>query len=450
MQIRWAHGAGVVAFVLAVVLATSTTLSAQISGRCKVVRMNDTVLIGEVTEIDGGYQIKDDKGITYRLKRNDVKSITPIDEDAAAENSKTARRTGGQKSENNTAPLSEDEINELLGDEDESLEKDSDVSTDALPDLPINQTSVDEMMRIAGRNAQLHATPHFALVYTSDKKLARQLASRLESTYRMCHQMMKNLDIPVKKPDYKLEIYFFGTYKEYESYGSINVPGGLPQGALGFYMRPTNRSAFFDLNETPELQQIREFLKQPGIDWRERQRFINRAKRQNDFFNLTVIQHEAAHHIHFNLGIFNRKGDHPRWLTEGLAQMFEVPPSRSGSGLGTVNNYRLFEFRQIYGKDPERLGDLRLFIVDDSQWRGGLSYSYGWALVHYLMRENKAKFAKFMQKQAQREDDVELSATDKQQEFEDIFGTVDDKFRKKFSDYVNNLQLKMSELPNAP
>ncbi|MBL8880794.1 MAG: DUF1570 domain-containing protein [Phycisphaerales bacterium] len=159
---------------------------------------------------------------------------------------------------------------------------------------------------------------------------------------------------------------------------------------------------------------------------------------------------QSAHHIHFNMGVFNRKGDHPRWLTEGLAQMFEVPPGRSGSGLGTTNNYRLYEYRAIYGKDPQRLGDLREFIVNDGRWEGGRSYSYGWALVQYLMRDQKPKFAKFMQRQAAREDEVELSETEKQQEFEDLFGVVDDKYRKKFSDYVNDLPLKISELPNAP
>lgn len=450
MGSRWAVRAGVVVVALAAILAVTESLSAQVSGRCKVIRNNDTILVGEVTETEDGYQIKDDLGIIYRLKKNDVKSITPV-EAATSKTSDSAKgEKSGSKAENDTTALSDDEINKILGDEDEELDKDADTTQDVMPELPINQTSVDEMMRIAGRNAKLHTTPHFALVYTSENKLARQLASRVESTYRMCYQMMKNLDIPVKRPDYKLEIYFFATFKEYESYGSINVPGGLPQGALGFYMRTTNRSAFFDLNETPELQQIREQLKQPGIPFREKRRFINRAKRQNDFFNLTVIQHEAAHHIHFNLGVFNRLGDYPRWLTEGLAQMFEVPPGRSGSGLGAINNYRLYEFRQIYGKDPARLGDLRYFIVDDNNWRGGLSYSYGWALVHYLMRENKPKFAKFMQKMAAREDNVEWSETERQQEFEDIFGEIDEKYRKKFSDFVNDLPLKRSELPNSP
>ncbi|MBL8880401.1 MAG: hypothetical protein JNG88_14910, partial [Phycisphaerales bacterium] len=258
MNQRWALRAGVAVLTLAAIFATTSSLSAQVSGRCKIVRNNDTVLVGEVSEEDGMYKVKDDKGIVYRLKKNDVKSITPIETVNNEPGDVAKNGKAPPKSENDTSGLSEDEINKLLGEADEELDKDADEAGEAMPELPINQTSVDEMMRIAGRNAQLHATPHFALVYTSDKKLARQLASRLESTYRMCHQMMKNLEVPVKKPDYKLEIYFFGTFKEYESYGSINVPGGLPQGALGFYMRPTNRSAFFDLNETPELQQIRE------------------------------------------------------------------------------------------------------------------------------------------------------------------------------------------------
>lgn len=427
--------------------------------RVRIIRMNGTFVEGVCTEVGGGYEVVDKNGRKHFIPRNDVRSRTELTVPGDA--NRTSTSGAAPKSPTGDAPpgegaITDDDIAKLIGDADADLDREIDVSGDVLPELPINEVSVQEMERISGRNAKRLATPHFILVYTSETTVARRLAARLEVIYRWVYRYMELLGIPPKRPDYKLEIYFFGTYQEYESYGA--TLGFATSGALGFYTRDNNRSAFFDMNTDPGVVRLQEQLKQPGVDWRTRRRIENSVARRMNYLNLTVVQHEAAHHIHFNMGVFNPRGDMQRWITEGLAQMFEAPPGEAGGSFGAVNHFRLNEFRQLYGKDPKRLGDLRRFIIDDSLWRGGQSYSLGWALHQYLLKKHRDKYAAYMRKVATREDALSFGAsvemkdgidiTAKQQEFEDIFGEIDEKWIEKFMNYVNDLQLKLSVLPD--
>jgi hypothetical protein len=274
----------------------------------------------------------------------------------------------------------------------------------------------------------------------------------MEGIYKWVVKYQEMLSVPVKKPEHKLEIYFFATNEEYRKYMALTLGDIIPS-AIGFYVRDENRSAFFDLADEPGIAAMKRQLAEPGVDFRQKRLITNRMNRWSDHYNYTVIQHECAHHIHFNTGVFPKRGDMPRWMTEGLACMFETPPSDAGGSLGSVNHSRLNRFRQIYdweprrGTDYRRLGDLRLFIVDDSQFQGEPSYALGWAIHQYLWKAHRPKYAQYMQKMAAREEDVDVDQTKRQQEFEDLFGEVNEEWIKKFIEYINSLQLKPSLLP---
>lgn len=415
---------------------------AEDAGRCRIVRMNGTFVEGDVKKTDAGYEVTVKPGIVVTLKKGEVKRVIPLG--APAEASETASRTGVTARQ--PGRVSDADIKDILGSDNTGGSDDVIEDPDMLAAVPTNEDSVQEMLRIAGKDAKLHTTPHFALVYTSGREEMLRLASRMESIYKWVLNYQKQLAIPMKKPDHKLEIYFFKTSKEYNDYQAVSL-GSVNADALGFYYRPINRSAFYDLSDMPNIANLREQLKQPGIHWRQRQALNNRMQRWADFYNLTVIQHECAHHIHFNTGVFTARGDTPRWLVEGLACMFELPPTDAGGSLGAVNHARLSEFRQIYGTDYRRLGDLRMFIVDDGLWQGGRSYSLGWALNHFMWKKHRSKYARYMQLMAQREEDVEVDRTKRQQEFEDMFGSVDEDWTKKFVEFINDLQLRPSLLP---
>lgn len=413
---------------------------AQKSGHYRVVQLDGKVIQGTVKEIPGAYEITTKWGIVVTIRKNDVRRMEKIPEPKSPG---AASKKGAKGA--NAGGIDDEIIAAILGDD--ALEG-GDVAASGVQDLgalPMNETSVAEMKRIAGANAKLWVTDHLVLVYTSDKKIARRLASRLERIYSWVHTFMKMFEIPSKRPEYKLEMYFFESNKEYQGYG--NNVGGIPAWAAGFYMRTNNRSAFYDMNDGPGMADVKRQLKRSH--WRRRQYWTNRLKRRQDFFNVTVIQHEAAHHIHFNVGVFPKRGDIPHWVAEGLAQMFELPPGNLGGSLGATNHFRLGEFLQQYsrkyGGNPRNLVKTRLFISDDNQWTPS-KYAHGWALNHFLYKKRREQYGAFMRMMSQREEDVELTATQQQQAFEDLFGPADDKFHTEFLEYISSIQFRRSAL----
>ncbi|TWT46030.1 hypothetical protein RAS1_24690 [Phycisphaerae bacterium RAS1] len=431
-----------------------TVRADELEGRYRIVLLDGRVHEGTVTDTGDAYQIKN-KGITVTIKKNQVSKLEllPADGQAAA-----AKRETAKESSTGRSPLdvSDDEIESIIG----GLEIDEDELSAAVIDpaeaLPTDEPRLAEMMRLAGPKAKTLLTDHFVFAYSSDKETAVRMAAKLEGVYRWVLRFEEILEIPKQRPDSRLEIFFFGTYDEFQAYADND--GGMPMGVLGFYYRDKHRSAFFDMHTWPPIARLLEQTKNPSIPYTERSRVANLVRRWSHHHNLEVVQHEAAHHIHFSAGVYNRRGLPPRWAVEGLATMFETPPNKSGGSLGAINHPRLFEFRRIYGPKGENIPDMKRFLIDDRMWQGGPSYCLGWAINQYLWKKHRAGYAKWMQSLAADEDvmsfegggklqGAETDLTPKLKRFEDIFGVVDEKWEKDFKDYIASIQLLRSELP---
>lgn len=442
---------------LAVGLITLTVAArhalADKSGRYRVTLHDNKVVEGELKETADGYEVTTKSGIQMKLRRNQVKKLEELrepkfeTEGVAMGGASAAAAPGASAGPETTDPreaITDAMVGELIGSD--AVDPGSIVSSDLqdLSVLPLDEPSLKEMLRLAhtgtGQDAQVLQRDHFVLVYTSSRELASQLGSRLESVYTWAHKFMRMIDLPAQRPAYKLEIFFFSSNEEYVAYG--NNVGGIPSWAAGFYMQSNNRSAFYDMNDQPGIAELFEQLKR--APYRQRQFIQNRIKRECDFYNITVIQHEAAHHIHYNVGVFPKRAHTPRWLVEGLAQMFELPPGNMGGSLGATNYYRLEEFNQRWRRSRGSLVPTRQFISDDSQWNPGIHYPHGWAMVHFLWKKHREKFARYMKKIANHEEDVQYTVAQVQQEFEEIFGPADDKFHKEFTDYIFSIPRRRS------
>ncbi|MFN0136732.1 MAG: DUF1570 domain-containing protein [Phycisphaerae bacterium] len=414
-------------------------------GRCKLHRVSKGPVEGKVTLDADVYIIELDNGATMRLKKSEVVKLERLAEKPAdAEAGATA---GNQPF---SSKISDEMIKQVLGSESfEStvLDPEDFRSVDARSPLPLDQPSLQEMLHIAGPKGKPLETDHFVFVYTSSVSMARELAARLESVYEWNVRYAEMLKIPIVRPMAKLEIFFFGTFDEYMAYQAIN--GMRVEGAIGFYSSTVNRSAFFDMYTYIAYEGVQRALKDPKFPGDRKAKLKAWLDRTVEHENVEVVQHEAAHHIHFNLGIFHGYGRPPRWMSEGLATIFEVPPSEFGASFGATNHYRLMWFRRFMGDRSERLGDLRQIMFDDGWFFqfGFLAYSFGWAMNHYLFRTQRENYAKWMQFLATREWGGEWEVADKQKVFEDIFGELNDDWKKKFTDWIASLELKTEHLP---
>jgi Protein of unknown function (DUF1570) len=433
----------ILALALVATLGLATTVSSVLGqdakslGQQKVYRVQGPPVEGEVFDIGDAYEVVIRKGLKVKISKTEVRKLEPI---AAAE-PKTA---GGGASGSARMPITPEIVQEILGSENVeigSLDEEDLSVVDVMPPLTTDEVSAADMMRIAGPTAKRLETDHFIFVYTSELEIARSMAAKLERIYRWVNIFNNNMGIKSTRPPHRLEIFFFGTHAEYQSYQAIN--GFIMMGAIGFYMQTNNRSAFFDMNTWPPIAEQLKELRQPGINGEERRRRENRLNRMVKRTNAEVVQHEAAHHIHFNLGTLSRMGQAPRWVSEGMATMFETVESDSGASLGSLNHERLYQWRVLFGPRGERVPDMRTVILIDGWFfaNGGNAYPMGWAINQYLLNKHRDKFKKWMQLNSARESFRIQTLTERQKQFEELFGEVDEEWTAKFVEYINSLQL---------
>jgi hypothetical protein len=424
-------------------------VQAQDLGSMKVQRTDGKWVTGEVQETPNAYIIKVSKSITVTIRKNEVRAILPVQEAGSQPGAKQEQ----EESENpdQAGGIRDVEVEKLLEGTDLELPT-SDLALEE-SELPLDEESVEEMKRLAVSGKVL-TTKHTVIVYTSSEQGARTLAYRLESVWRWNIRFMRLVGLPAHLPDHKLEIYYFGTYDEFNAFlNSMGESGG--GGMLGFFYHATNRSHFFDMLTYPSVKRKLEAAKKmKGI---ERQNIESKAERWAECENISVVQHELGHHIHHNIGLFPRYAwiapeswdAMPTWLKEGTTMMFEVPPSSEGASLGAVNYQRLVEFQRYYPKDPPPPEWVKIFVVNNKVWHdaGGGFYPMGWGLVYYLWEEKRPGLAKYYHIIAARDPGDAVTYTQREREFEECFGKIDKKWVEDWWKFIRGLPVKKSALP---
>ena len=405
----------------------------------RLVLTNNTEVVGEVTEAGDAYKVKVGAGIIQTIRKSQVRRLTLV----------AGGQAGGGGGGSLRYKITDEEIQDILGDE--SVEDlyvwDYVKPVDLMAELPTDEGNLELMLRIAGRQAKYLETDHFVLVYSSTIQKAKKMAARFEAVYKWRVWFLEQMGVLPIRPDYRLEMFFFGTHDEFMMYDALH--GSMSQGVLGFWHPNDNRSAYFDLDTYGPLQRFKQRYADPNVDYQIRRRGSNLLKRWTDHNTMETVQHEVGHHIDFSIGFFPPRADVPRWLPEGLTMQFEATPSKLGASFGKVNYSRLDELRQQYGPQLETLPMLRDFMLRNEIWFQSYQYPLGWALVHYLIKNFPEEFPEFMQIMAQREDDrgVIVPLAEKLEQMEKLFGEIDEEWTQRFKDYINAIAMRQSELP---
>lgn len=375
-------------------------------------------------------------------------------------------------------------------------------SRPAEPLLPPDQRQEEHLLEVAGPGFQTLRTPHFLVAFDTSRALATDLTGRLEETYRSVYRFAEATGIDARRPTKRLEVIFFNRREEYDRYGAgLHF---LSRGTYGVYHEPTNRSAFFNVYNDPQLLELHREIAESRKNLDELTRTVKSAngnqalvfsyddgrketltpaqarkriedmrrdlktldgKRANysERVNRTVIQHEAAHQVLFNAGVHVRGGANPKWIIEGLATMFETPPGESGTGLAVINQFRLKDFREAVAggpvkrplnaagfaqaiadkrfESPRRLiGDPRVF--DERDERGVRVYALAWSLANYLQRRQPKKLAAYLREVSERRPGQPVSPDEEVRLFEKHFGELNDAFIKSWGKYTLELHYR--------
>ncbi len=254
----------------------------------------------------------------------------------------------------------------------------------------INEFSEDYSVRI---------TDHFAVVYPSSSAFGWPRA--FERLYGQFIYYFEARSFAMKSPEFPLIAVVLKTRAEFDRY--------LKQTALrdqsnvvGFYSMQSNRIVTYDQAS---------LATGPGFN--------------QD--NLTTVIHEATHQSAYNTGIHARFQPLPRWVSEGLATMFEAkgvyssaefPEQRDRLAADYFRNLQhLIDTKTFRGKIESLVRNDEMFDADPRS-----AYAVAWGLTFFLAENRPEEYQSYMRHTAQRGSVSNFNAEHRLSEFSTVFG----------------------------
>ncbi|WP_197454522.1 DUF1570 domain-containing protein [Stieleria varia] len=163
-----------------------------------------------------------------------------------------------------------------------------------------------------------------------------------------------------------------------------------------------------------------------------------------------TVRHEAAHQSAFNYGVHSRVVNTPKWISEGIGQMFE-PESMVSQQAGLairdrVNQDSMTLLIRNYdsGRSPEFALRMMELIGDDALFKGrdtvSDAYAISWAMMYYLAEREPKAFAQILQLTSRKPTYADYSRADRLRDFESVVGVNPMDFSKRVAWFLGSLQ----------
>lgn len=261
---------------------------------------------------------------------------------------------------------------------------------------------------------EITATNHYLVAHPRGR--GGEWAQRFETLYRTFANYFRVRGFSPKDPEYPLVAVVFPNRSEYNRYVKESS-AGAPSGALGHYEPRSNRVYLFEQSSVGDDR------------WED---------------TASTVIHEATHQTAYNVGIHTRFTENPRWVSEGLATMFEargVYDSRSYDRVADRINYeRLGDFRSMV-VTSRPLGKLSRYLSSDDAFDRSTipAYAQAWALTFFLSETRPQEYASYLEKLSQRPLFEEYKAKDRIADFRAAFGKDLDLIESHFNSYIEKL-----------
>lgn len=323
--------------------------------------------------------------------------------------------------------------------------------------FPRGQSEIAIHARV-GRAYDVHHTDHFFVLYNTNDRILRRFVHRIEVTYDAVHRFATKLEIPLQYPFEKLPIVFCNSYDDFGKAMERLWLGKPKRGFAGFYFQRWDVCIFYNGADADWIKKrqdtaddIRKRARSASSLAEQRRlhlhadRLINRAKNDAKHWNRRLVQHEVAHQLLYNFQVHRRGVVHPRWLREGLATLFEPPPTRRGAGFNVINQDQLRLIREYIeaGRTipiKELLTNAELFSGTDDQI--DRAYAHAWALAFYVTKQKPKAFRKYIDLLNARPQKTKAPDEQEIADFETCFGPLDETFVKRWEAYLTNLPFR--------
>jgi hypothetical protein len=249
------------------------------------------------------------------------------------------------------------------------------------------------------RGYTVRCTEHFAVVYPSESTFA--WSREFESLFRSFQRYFETRGFELRLSGFPMIAVVFRTRAEFERVLSKTELTDQ-KSVVGFYSIQSNRIFTFDQATSDEsASQI-----QP---------------------NLTTIIHEATHQSAFNSGIHDRFRPVPRWVTEGLATMFEAkgvyncidfPAKQDRIAMEYFEPVQaLIAAGEFRGKIKSLISGDRLFDEDPAS-----AYPVAWALTFFLAENRPEQYREYLRATVNHKRFVSVNAQQRLDDFCGVFG----------------------------
>jgi hypothetical protein len=245
-----------------------------------------------------------------------------------------------------------------------------------------------------GLRFKAYQTAHYLIFHSCETSYAKDAGKLFELTYsRFMNFFQQRGKFELRAPSQPLVAIICQSREEYVMMVSKYL-GEFATSTAGIYVPASNRMYMYNAfgGQTGNVLRKNLVLNRPAVE-----NFAAILREQN----ISVIVHEAVHHVAFNSGFHNRNVANPTWLVEGMAMFFEVPDldAKSGvGGLGSVNEERFSHYTSMPASVHREA--MVQIVTDDDIFRdrrtAADAYAQAWALTYYLARARTKEYMAYL------------------------------------------------------
>ncbi|MGD9855294.1 MAG: DUF1570 domain-containing protein [Planctomycetaceae bacterium] len=297
----------------------------------------------------------------------------------------------------------------------------------------------NRLRREFGHGWEIVGTGHYLVCAPNGR--GQLFANTFEDVYRSFRSYFSRRGFELPQPEFPLIAVVYPTEQSFAA-NCANDEVPFAPGLKGYYHRLTNRTSLF---ESQDDQLVDAAL--PHAAGGLLADLIPNRRHSVDSLSTygtaslagalwdgnvegdlkDTIVHEATHQVAYNLGLHTRIGDNPKWITEGLATMFEAEGTRKNAGGGRPQqrlNLERFEQFATYVERRRNPGALAEFITNDRLFQTATldAYAQAWALTFYLAETRSAQHAKFLKSVSARDPLKSYSPEERLADFQRAFG----------------------------
>ncbi|NNF42427.1 MAG: DUF1570 domain-containing protein [Phycisphaerales bacterium] len=272
-------------------------------------------------------------------------------------------------------------------------------------------------------------TRRYVILSDADPGWLTDQGQRLERSYEQFVRFVNRSGVRAVPPRHKLVAVVFNQRSDFQAFAKRDGTGGR---IAGYYRQPEDRLVFYHVESNENVAAARAELDRSlsEIDdlykasrragsvgqradaaamraemtrrmdrWHQRAGAVDEFARQQ---SISVTVHEAIHQLMFHTGVQSARVQHPLWLSEGLATMFETDEPHLPFGPRHDYAPRRIGFYAI--ADRDLIVPLRSFIGATPQQLTGtpaatvVLYHQAYALVSWLAVHEKRGFAEYLRR----------------------------------------------------